>query len=154
MDGARDVLLAVHVVAGTLGLVLGPLALIARGRRRSPLAGGYHAAVLVVAVTAIALVAFAPAVPWWLIPLAIFAYACLWAGLHARPGWLSLRLHGFGGSYIALVTALLVVSIDGPAAVVAWTLPTGVCLVLIEREVVRARRAPPPERRLRGVTAG
>ncbi len=76
-------------------------------------------------------------------PLALFASACVATGLFASRRHLRLRLHGFGGSYIALVTALLVVSIDGPVAVAAWTLPTLVGLVLIERAVARSRRAGP-----------
>ena len=46
---------------------------------------------------------------------------------------------GQGGSYIALVTALLVVSVDGNAAVAAWVLPTLVGHPLIERRVARLR---------------
>ena len=73
--------------------------------------------------------------------LALFASACVLVGLLAPRRHLRLRLHGLGGSYVALVTALLVVSVDGPAGVVSWVLPTLVGLVLIEAAVSRASRA-------------
>ena len=58
---------------------------------------------------------------------------------------------GQGGSYIALVTALLVVSVDGNAAVAAWVLPTLVGHPLIERRVASLEAR---ERSLRPRAAG
>lgn len=118
-------------------MCFGPLAL--HGRRGPQVARAYQWAVLAVSLTAIGLVAFDPAGLWWLVPLALFAYACIVTGLRAPRRQVRLRLHGLGGSYIALVTALLVVSVEGPGSVVAWVLPTLVGLVLIERAVARAR---------------
>jgi hypothetical protein len=45
--------------------------------------------------------------------------------------------HGQGGSLIALVTAALVVSLDGTAAAAAWIVPTLIGVPLIERRVTR-----------------
>lgn len=134
-------LLAAHIAAGALGLFLGPLAIWLRGRERRRRAGaGYHAAVLAVCLTALGLAALDWSGLWWLVPLAAFSYGCVAVGRAAPrrrwPGWVRLQAHGLGGSYIALVTAFLVVSFEelGPAA---WVVPTLVGLVLIERRVAR-----------------
>lgn len=138
MPDTHDALLAMHAGAGTVALALGPVVLSVRRREsRRRLVRAYHWAVLAVALTAIGLVSLDPDVLWWLAPLAVFAYACVLAGLCAPLRSIRLRLHGFGGSYISLVTALLVVSIDGPATAVAWIAPTLVGLILIERAVAR-----------------
>ncbi|MDQ3851074.1 MAG: hypothetical protein M3296_10745 [Actinomycetota bacterium] len=147
MPDAHDILLSVHVAAGCAGLVLGPLAMWSeRGlTHRSRAGGGYHAAVLAVALTAAGLVALNPSALWWLAPLAALSYALALLGVLAprwrRRGWVRAYAHGQGGSYIALVTALLVVSLDGPASAAGWVLPTLVGLPLIERRVDRLSTA-------------
>lgn len=45
-----------------------------------------------------------------------------------------------GSTYVALITAALVVSVSGPASVRAWVLHTAVGLPLIEPRVARLRR--------------
>ena len=90
----------------------------------------------------------------WFVPLALFSYGNALAGYLAvrrrRPGWLALHVRGMGGSYIALVTALLVVNLGEQTAVV-WFLPTLIGVPLIERAV---RRLPGAGRqRPRPVTA-
>ena len=154
-----DILLAVHVAAGALGLVLGPAAMWAE--RRPPYlsrAGvGYHWAVLAVSVTAAGLVALDWPRLWWLAPLAAVSYGLALVGLLAPRrrgrGWVRAYAHGQGGSYVALVTALLVVSVDGPLGAAAWLGPTLVGLPLIEWRVagISARaggRAAPRRHRL------
>ena len=142
----HDILLAVHVAAGSLGLALGPLALW-RSRGAPALVSGIGAAylcsVLAVSVTALGLIALDWAGLWWLAILAAFSsglavLAFLAPRLRFRR-WARACAHGEGGSYIALVTALLVVSVDGPAAVAAWTLPTLAGLPLIEVRAARLR---------------
>ena len=145
VDG-HDIVLGLHVAAGSLGLVLGPLAILAEREPpyRSRLGVAYHWSVLGVALTALALIAFDPAGLWWLVPLAALSYGLALLGLIAgrRPGqrWLGLYARGQGGSYIALVTALLVVSLEGPLGIAAWLLPTVIGHRLIERRVARIRR--------------
>lgn len=142
---AHDTVLALHVAAGSVGLVLGPLAMLAEREPpyRSRLGLAYHWSVLAVAVTALVLIAFDPAGLWWLAPLAALSYGLALLGVIAprRRGqrWVGLYARGQGGSYIALVTALLVVSVDGPAAVAAWILPTLAGLPLIEVRAARLR---------------
>lgn len=62
----------------------------------------------------------------FLIPIALVTQALAIAGARVdRRAW---RAHGLGGSYLALVTALLVVSWPIP---LAWVLPATVGLPLI-----------------------
>ncbi len=99
--------LIVHVIAGSTGLVLGPVAMRAVERRGPPTAVGsaYHWSVLAVCVSAVALAAFDPAGLWWFVPIAAGSYAGAAVGrwaVRARPlGWMALHVHGIGGSYIA-----------------------------------------------------
>ena len=143
----RDILLTLHVAVGSLALVLGPLALWRSGGGRAlvegPVGRSYLWSVLGVTVTAVGLVALDWSELWWLAILAAFSSAlALLAFLAPRlrfRGWARACAHGEGGSYIALVTALLVVAVDGPAAVAAWTLPTLVGVPLIEMRAARLR---------------
>ncbi len=137
----HDSLLALHVTTGSLGLVLGPIAVWAS--RRGQLEGGagsaYHWSVLAVCLTACGLVALDFRALWWLLLLAGLSYVLALLGFLAPRrrwrGWVRAYARGQGGSYIALVTALLVVSIEGTASVAAWVLPTLVGHPLIERRV-------------------
>lgn len=89
--------------------------------------------------TALGLVAFAPGRFWWLAPIAALTQAAAAGG-----GWLRRRgtrrpwqVRLLGGSYVSLVTALLVVSWGGWAA---WVLPTLVGVLAVETAAERARR--------------
>ncbi len=138
---ASDGVLAAHIVAGAAGLVLGAAALGAEHppAYRSRAGAGYVWAVAAVAITAIALVALDEWELWWLVPLAVLALSLALAGYVAparrRGPWIRPYAHGQGGAYIALVTALLVVSLPGAAATAAWIIPTLIGLPLIERRV-------------------
>jgi hypothetical protein len=75
---------------------------------------------------------------WWLLPIAVLSYVLALIGYMAvRRGWPKwAAAHGLGGSYIALCTALLVVTagdISTTAEIVAWILPAAVGLPLIVR---------------------
>lgn len=124
---AGDLLLGVHAVAGALGLLLGPIGYLGRrGEHARALGDAYLAAIVCVAATALGLVASDPAGLWWLAPLALFTVAL--ASL-CRSTACSRAGAGWGGSYIALVTAALVVSF--PSVVLFWFLPTLVGVVAI-----------------------
>ena len=140
---AHAALLSVHVAAGVTALICGPAAVAVSLRHvRQPLLGiAYQAAVAAVTATALALVALAPERLWWLAPLAVVTEAAALGGWwlahrdSASGGW-QIRL--LGGSYVSLVTALLVVSWGTWAA---WVLPTIVGAVLIETATLpRGRR--------------
>lgn len=146
----HGVLLAGHIVAGTAGLLLGPLVMVEDSRRftmglrgTGRRSGAYRGVVLLVCASAIGLVFESRPELWWLVPVSVLTYGlAVLARTSAewRPrGWLHGYVHGQGGSYIALVTALIVVAltVDGPvtgaAQLVPWLAPTVIGTVLIER---------------------
>ena len=120
-----DPLLLLHVTAGTAGLLLGPVWVVARllGRRGGALAWGYQLSVAVVAASGGVLAVTAPGLAW-LLPVAVLTGGLAGAGALARardwPHWRTLQPHLLGGSYIALVTGALIASTGNP---VWWVLP-------------------------------
>ncbi|HEY5987874.1 MAG TPA: hypothetical protein VIV12_16095 [Streptosporangiaceae bacterium] len=123
---AHTVLLNIHIAVGALGLLLGPLAiwpdtreLGSRQRPTGSLSVAYVWTVLAVSLSAIVLVIWYRAELWWLVPVAVFSCALAMLGRYAAArqfrGWSHAYVHGQGGSYIALVTALVVVAltVDG-----------------------------------------
>jgi uncharacterized membrane protein len=150
----RDPFLAIHIAAGTTGLVLGPLTMRATKRRgpHTRLGETYHWVMLCVCVSAAGLALIDWARLWWFLPIAVFSYANAFVGYLAakrrRRGWLRAHIGGMGGSYIALTTALLVVNI-GQRLPIVWFLPTVVGSPLIAwtiNEVDRGRRPRRPVR--------
>jgi hypothetical protein len=137
----RAIFLVLHVASGAVALALGPLALLAARRRRRSyrqLRDAYYWTVLVVCATATVVSLLAWARLWWLVPIAALSYGLALVGyLGSRHNWpLWARAHGWGGSYIALVTALLVVSVRGVSGVleaIAWILPAAIGVPLIVR---------------------
>ncbi len=141
----HDFLLTLHIASGVVALILGAV-VIWTSRERPALDGrsaAYPWTVLAVSVTALGLLALDWPDLWWIGILAVFAYLLALLGFLAPrrrfAGWQVAYAHGHGGSYIALVTALLVVAltvdgpIKGPAAVAVWILPTLVGTRLIVR---------------------
>ncbi|WP_040336776.1 hypothetical protein [Candidatus Blastococcus massiliensis] len=108
-----DPLMTVHVLAGTAGLLLGPGWLLARAHGRAARRGAaaYQASVGVVSASGGALAVTTPGL-LWLLPVAVLTQALALTGALARrrawPRWQTAQPHLLGGSYIALVTALLV----------------------------------------------
>jgi hypothetical protein len=129
-----DALLTVHVLAGTTGLLLGPVWLLSRrrGSHAEPVATAYQVSVTVVSTTGAALAVVTPGLAW-LLPVAVLTQALAAAGALARrrawPHWTTLQPHLLGGSYIALVTALLVAETGNP---LFWFLPALIGQVPIE----------------------
>ncbi len=144
---AHDIALVAHIAAGSAGLVLGPVAMRAGKRRGLHTRAGeiYHWVVLVVAASAIVLSALDWSEIWWFTPIALFSYAFALTGYLAakrrRPGWLAIHITGQGGSYIALVTALLVVNLGD--ALIIWFIPTIVgspIIAWVQYQVATGRR--------------
>jgi hypothetical protein len=135
----REAFLALHIVCGAAALTLGAVALLASARRhatREPLLIAYLWSVFATCVTATVLALLDWSRLWWIVPLALVSSILALAGYMAvrrgGPKWVAA--HGLGGSYIALVTALLVVSagdISATAEIFAWILPAAVGVPLI-----------------------
>jgi hypothetical protein len=147
----RDTVLSLHVVLGTAGLLLGPAWLVARrrGRPARGLAVAYQAAVASVALSA-GFLAVTGSGLTWLVPVAVATEALAVTGALARrrgwPGWRSWQPHLLGGSYIALVTGVLIAETGNP---VFWLLPALVGQVPIavakrQLHAVAASTAPAP----------
>ena len=145
----RTILLVSHVAAGVAGLLMGPAAMAAslQNRRDTAPTTAYRAAVTVLTATAAGLVALNPTL-WPFLLLAAGTQAAVLLARTAQPLDRHVRL--VCGSYVSLVTALLVVSWG---SILAWVLPTVIGTVLVERASRRpplARtpsRTPPPSSR-------
>ncbi len=141
----RAAVLTLHVLAGTLGLLLGPfsLAMPEHGGWAARFALAYQWGVAVLAGTAVALAVLRPSV-WWLGVVAVLTEAAALAAWRVRrrrrAGWRGRHLRLVGGSYIALLTALVVVSVGSP---LAWLLPAAVGTPLVERAAAK-HRSPSP----------
>ena len=145
----RDPALALHIASGTLGLLLGPVAMTAPKRRgRHTRAGGvYFWAMAAVCVSAVVLAVLDWARLWFFLPIAAFSFANALVGYLAVrirwPGWLRAHIGGMGGSYIALTTALLVVNV-GPTPLVVWFIPTMIGTPIILAVTARVTRVGRP----------
>jgi hypothetical protein len=132
----RDIALILHVAAGALGLLLGPIAIVLTLRRKRLNWAGeiYHWAVALVCLTALVMVPYDWAGLWFFWPISVASYLFVYLGQRSAesPGGLWYRgvLRGYGGSWIALWTAILVVSVpDHPWT---WAAPTVLGTALIE----------------------
>ena len=146
-----SLVLIIHVAAGASGLILGPVAMTARKRRgrHTRVGEAYHWVMLAVCLSALALAIADWERLWWFVPIAVFSYANALVGYLAaklrRRRWLIAHIGGMCGSYVALVTALLVVNAQ-PAPLWLWFLPTVVGVPLISRTIERrlGRSGPRP----------
>ena len=138
----RSILLVSHVAAGVAGLLIGPAAMAAslRNRRDTAFGQAYRAAVTVLTATAGGLVAINPGL-WPFLLLAAGTEAAVLLAPAAQPLDRHVRL--VCGSYVSLVTALLVVSWG---SILAWVLPTVIGTVLVERVSRRPPLARTPSR--------
>lgn len=136
----HSVLIVLHVAAGALGLLAGPLALVAAERAgRHPAAGWvYQACCLVLCTTALLLVALDPAL-WGFAVIAVLtegaAAGAVLVRRRRRPGWVPRHVRLALGSYVSFVTAFVVQSAGG----LWWVVPTVVGSTLVG--VVTARVA-------------
>jgi hypothetical protein len=151
----HTVVLSVHIAAGATGLILGPIAMfIPKWRSRHPNIGTvYHWVFFALFVSAVGLALLNWDEVWWLALVGAFSYSFALMGyLAARRRWrewLQWHVAGQGGSYVAMVTALLVVNwndvtgAQGFESVVPWLLPTVVgspIIAWVTTEVGNGRR--------------
>jgi hypothetical protein len=152
----RTALLLIHIPSACLALLAGPVAMFLPKRRGlHPLMGrAYQLFVALLCVSATGLVVLLPSL-WWLGLIGGATWAAALAGwvvrrVH-RPGWLVWHISLMCGSYISLVTALLVNL--GPRSPVVWILPTVIGTPLISLRAYRAAVSGRPARRPGAIAA-
>ena len=134
----RDPLIVVHVLAGIVGLLAGPVAGLARKRRGLHTVAGwtYQVSCAALCTTALALVALDPAL-WAFaliaVPTQLAAAAAVLVRRRGRPGWLPLHVQLVLSSYVSFVTAFVVQAAGG----LWWVVPVAVGSTVVS--VVTAR---------------
>ncbi|SCL19484.1 hypothetical protein GA0070624_1768 [Micromonospora rhizosphaerae] len=142
----HTVLVLIHAVSGTIGLLLAlPVLLAPKRRGRHTLLGRVYAGAAVgLSLSAFGLFAFDPARLWGLALLGALTLGWLVGGLwfaRRRPrglggrGWRIWHLNLMGSTVIAFVTGFAVQMTDGNP--VAWLAPTVIGSVLIARRTAR-----------------
>lgn len=144
----HELILTLHIAAGTGGIILGPVAMRARKRRGLHTKAGefYHWMFATILLTTVILAAMEWERMWFLLPVGVGSYAFALLGYASAKlrwnNWLRFHLVGQGGSYISMTTAVLVVNM-GIGSWWAWVLPTLIGSPLIAwiiREVRLGRR--------------
>ena len=153
-----NAILTLHITLGVTGLVLGTIALWTRKRhgRHTTVGEAYHWIMLSVCVTATVVAVLDWQRLWWFVLVAAGSYAFALRGYVAAkrrwPGWLRAHITGQGGSYIAMVTAALVVNWQrltgepGVTSLWAWLLPTVIgtpIIAWVQRQVALGKRPKP-----------
>jgi hypothetical protein len=143
----RVFLLTVHIGAGSLALLTAPLAMLAPKRPgwHPRLGRAYQVLVGLLCLSAGGLVVLNPGL-WGFAVIATLTWAAALGGWWMRRrqprGWLQWHVSLMCGSYISLVTALLVVNL-GTRSLIAWILPTAVGTPLITWKNIQLARRPP-----------
>lgn len=147
----HDVVLVLHVVAGAVGLVAGPLAGTARKQEGLHTAAGwtYQVCTAVLCASTSVLVALRPAL-WPFLLLAVPTWTAAVAAVvvrrRRRPGWLPLHVQLALGSYVSFVTAFSVQTVGGLAS---WLVPAALGALGVSAVTRRVRSAEARRRRVR-----
>jgi len=131
-----SILLLIHILMGVISLFTGLVSIVARKRKGAHTMAGeiYHAAYLLLFITSIWLAVRNWGESAYLFYIAVFSYGWAVYGYLARKrrwrNWLDHHIRGMMGSYIGLITAVLVVNggniplINRLPAMFYWFLPT------------------------------
>lgn len=141
--------LALHILMGILGLLLGVGAMYAKKQKgaHAKLGAIYHWCFVGITITASVLAILDWERLWWFLPIGIFSYLFALLGFASAKlrfkNWLRLHLIGQGGSFIAMCTAVVVVNF-GSANLFSWFVPTiiGTPILIWLAEAVKAGRRP------------
>ncbi len=129
-------LLVIHIMAGTICLITGALAAMARKSKGAHTLAGeiYHGAYAAIFVTSVWMAILHWEQSAYLFYIAIFSYGLALFGYLARkrrwPNWIGKHIGGMLGSYIGVITAVLVVNgpkiplLDEVPVLLLWFLPT------------------------------
>ncbi|MGM8212019.1 DUF2306 domain-containing protein [Virgibacillus sp. W0430] len=148
--------LTLHIISGTVCLIVGLIAAISKKKRgwHTSLGELYHGAYVVVFITAIVTSIMNWQDSAYLFFIALFSYGLALFGYLARKrrthNWLPRHIGGMLGSYIGIITAVLIVNIsDIPIvnewpALIFWFLPTiigtPIIIIVTQRAVIRSSK--------------
>lgn len=144
-----DLLVIGHVGAGAAGLLLGPVAALARRKAVGlhTVAGwAYQLCCAVLCTTALGFVLLDPSLwPFALIavPTQAAAVAAVVVRRRRRPGWLPLHVGLALGSYVSFVTAFSVQTFGG--VLLSWVVPSALgtaAVTVVAGRISRAQRVP------------
>lgn len=147
--------LTLHIISGTLCLIIGLIAAFSKKQsgRHTFLGELYHGFYVIVFVSAVVTSVMHWHESAYLFFIALFSYSLALFGYLARKrhvrNWLPKHIGGMLGSYIGIVTAVLVVNIsDIPIvnewpALIFWLLPTviGTPIIIAVNNQVKSRSA-------------
>lgn len=149
-----SIFLTLHIMSGTLCLIVGLLAAFSKKRRGRHTFFGeiYHGSYAVVFISAVATAVMHWQQDAYLFFIALFSYGLALFGYLARKrrwhNWLAKHIGGMLGSYIGVVTAVLVVNVSNVPffsewpPLLFWFLPTLVgtpIIIAIGRRVKRGK---------------
>jgi len=129
-------LLKIHIACGVLSLILGPFAMFAKKRKGFHTQIGFFYFYLVAGAcaTSLVLALMQWERSWYLFFVGLFSFSFAlkgyWAAKKRKPNWIPVHISGMLGSYIAMVTAFLVVQrtsipfLNTLPVWVTWALPT------------------------------
>lgn len=152
VDTIFEFLLTVHLTTGILCLLSGPVAMAARKRQGIHTLAGriYHAAYFILFLTAVSMSIVHWSESSYLFYIAMFSYGLvLWGVLEAKKrgkGWIGRHITGTAGSYIGIVTAILVVNheyfpgVNQLPQLALWFLPTVIGTPFIVRVTLKYKR--------------
>jgi len=150
-----NAMLVIHIIAGSVCLVSGFMAKVTRKKRNSKhpiFETAYHWFYVVVFLTAVIMAIAHWADSYYLFYIGIFSYAFALLGYLAVRikwrNWIASHLAGMLGSYIAIITAVLVTNgdhiplIDDLPHYAIWTMPTiiGTPLIFLVGNKYNSRR--------------
>jgi hypothetical protein len=145
MISVFSLLLIVHITAGTLCLFVGAIAMFSRKRKgvHTNIGEVYHFGYIIIFLTAVAMSIMMWSQLQYLFYIALFSYAQALYGYLARKlrwnNWLRKHISGMLGSYIGIITAVLVVngkpftSLTGIPQLFLWFIPAIIgtpCIIL------------------------
>lgn len=142
-----NAILVSHVAAGMIALIVGLVAMSAKKYSKIHRGSGqiYFWLVSFVCLTGAILPFFNWSKNWWLFLVSVFSYYFAFTGWRAEKkrveGWIKEHIRGMLGSYVAMVTAFVVVNIhrfkflSGIPSIFFWILPTVVAVPMIRMTV-------------------
>jgi hypothetical protein len=129
-------ILVIHILTGVICLIVGLLAAVVKKKKgvHTFLGEVYHFSYMIVFISAITLALMNWSESAYLFFIGLFSYALAFSGYIAskrrKKNWLAVHIGGILGSYIAIITATLVVNaskiplLNEMPILLVWFLPT------------------------------